>query len=315
MSVKKRGLGRGLDALLGGSRPDPAAKVEPQPISSPPNSGENSNSKDSQTPVVVPPASGQLKTLPVEFIQPGKYQPRMDMRQETLEELAASIKAQGVMQPIVVRPISSSKYEIIAGERRWRASQLAGLDSIPVIIKDVPDDAAIALALIENIQRENLSPLEEATALKRLQDEFGLTQQEVADAVGKSRTTVTNLLRLMSLQPEVRVFLERGDMEMGHARAILGLEGDKQGIAARAVVGKGLSVRQTEDLVRRLQKGGSGKPAGSKAIDPDIRTLQDDLAEKLGAEVLIEHTAKGKGKLVVKYGSLDQLDGILSHIK
>jgi ParB family chromosome partitioning protein len=309
MSVKKRGLGRGLDALLGGSRPDPATAVAPQPIDTTPENKEKSNSEPSHT------AAGTLKNLPVEFIQPGKYQPRMDMRQETLEELAASIKAQGVMQPIVVRPISSSKYEIIAGERRWRACQLAGLPNIPVIIKDVPDDAAIALALIENIQRENLSPLEEATALKRLQDEFALTQQEVADAVGKSRTTVTNLLRLMTLQPEVRVFLERGDMEMGHARAILGLEGDQQGAAARTVVGKGLSVRQTEDLVRRMQKGVKGKVSDKKTVDADIRTLQDDLAEKLGAEVLIEHTARGKGRLVVKYGSLDQLDGILSHIK
>jgi ParB family chromosome partitioning protein len=247
-------------------------------------------------------------------IQPGKYQPRMDMRPETLEELAQSIKVQGVMQPIVVRPLTNNKYEIIAGERRWRASQLAGLDTIPVIVKVVADDAAIAMALIENIQRENLNPLEEAVALKRLQDEFHLTQQEVADAVGKSRTAVTNLLRLIGLQQEVRTFLEHGDLEMGHARALLALPPEHQVSIARSVIGKGLSVRQTEALVRRLQ---AGRKAGGKdkpGLDPDIRALQDDLSEKLGAEVLVEHTAKGKGRLILKYGSLDQLDGILAHI-
>src|SRR5690606_7992010 len=236
------------------------------------------------------------------------------MRQETLEELAQSIKAQGVMQPIVVRPLGSSKYEIIAGERRWRASQLAGLDRIPVIVKTVADDAAIAMALIENIQRENLNPIEEAMALRRLQDEFQLTQQEVADAVGKSRTAVTNLLRLMSLQHEVRTFLEHGDLEMGHARALLGLAPELQVSLARTGIGKGLSVRQTEALVRRMQ---SEKKAGGNPhtqLDPDIRSLQDQLSEKLGAEVLVEHTAKGKGRLILKYGSLDQLDGILARI-
>ena len=315
MSVKKRGLGRGLDALLGSARPDPSAVAKAEPIAQARDSSSSGESEPLQTKPGAQASGGVLKHLPVEFIQPGKYQPRMDMRAETLEELAASIKAQGVMQPIVVRPLSAEKYEIIAGERRWRACQLAGLDNIPVIIKYVPDEAAIALALIENIQRENLTPLEEATALKRLQDEFELTQQEVADAVGKSRTTVTNLLRLMSLQPEARIFLERGDMEMGHARSLLGLSGEQQSAAARAVVGKGLSVRQTESLVRRLQKSGDRKKPGEKALDPDIRSLQDELAERLGAQVQIEHTAKGKGRLVVKYGSLDQLDGILSHIK
>jgi ParB family chromosome partitioning protein len=310
MSDKKRGLGRGLDALLGGNRnktpvrPEVPVAINPAAPVSAPTPAETAQLRD-----------GTLKHLPIEFIQPGKYQPRMDMRPETLEELAQSIKAQGVMQPIVVRPLTSNKYEIIAGERRWRASQLAGLDTIPVIVRVVADDAAIAMALIENIQRENLNPLEEAVALKRLQDEFQLTQQEVADAVGKSRTAVTNLLRLIGLQHEVRTFLEHGDLEMGHARALLALPPEHQASVARTVIGKGLSVRQTEALVRRLQadKANNGKDK-APALDPDIRALQDELSEKLGAEVLVEHSAKGKGRLILKYGSLDQLDGILAHI-
>ena len=310
MSDKKRGLGRGLDALLGGNRnKTPNVPEAPIAITSPAVPAAPALA-DTGT-----PRDGALKHVPIELIQPGKYQPRMDMRAETLEELAQSIKAQGVMQPIVVRPLTSNKYEIIAGERRWRASQLAGLDTIPVIIKIVPDDAAIAMALIENIQRENLNPLEEAVALKRLQDEFQLTQQEVADAVGKSRTAVTNLLRLIGLQQEVRTFLEHGDLEMGHARALLALSPEHQVTVARTVIGKGLSVRQTEALVRRLQAGkkSHGKDK-APALDPDIRALQDDLSEKLGAEVLVEHSAKGKGRLILKYSSLDQLDGILAHI-
>ena len=302
MALKKRGLGRGLDALLGAQSKQDKTELEPV------------NSSNENIPVLIDSTGSDLKNLPVDLIQSGKYQPRLDMRPESLEELAASIKAQGVMQPIVVRPISSNKYEIIAGERRWRASQMAGLDSIPVIIKDVPDDTAIAMALIENIQREDLNPIEEATALKRLQDEFELTQQEVADAVGKSRTTVTNLIRLMSLNPDVRISLEHGYLEMGHARALLALSGENQTKAAKTVIGKGMSVRQTEALVRRLQKQPEPKP-GEKGLDPDIRQLQDGLSEKLGAEVLIQHTAKGKGKVILKYGSLDQLDGILNHIK
>jgi ParB family chromosome partitioning protein len=306
MALKKRGLGRGLDALLGAQTKQTATELE----------SVSSNSE--QMPAAHKSAAGafneDLKRMPIELIQAGKYQPRLDMRPETLEDLAASIKAQGLMQPIVVRPISSNKYEIIAGERRWRASQMAGLDTIAVIIKDVPDDAAIAMALIENIQREDLNPIEEAMALKRLQDEFELTQQEVADAVGKSRTTVTNLIRLMSLNQDVRISLEHGDLEMGHARALLALSGEHQTKAAKTVIGKGMSVRQTEALVRRLQKQPDSKPS-KNTIDPDIRQLQDDLSEKLGAEVLIQHTAKGKGKVILKYGSLDQLDGILNHIK
>lgn len=306
MSSKKSGLGRGLDALLGGVKAArPAATEAAAPAQ----------------PATPEPAAtdGALRHIPVEFIQPGKYQPRQDIRSESLEELAASIKQQGLMQPIVVRAIGANKYEIIAGERRWRASQMAGLDKVPALIREVPDNAAIAMALIENIQRENLNPMEEAVALKRLQDEFSLTQQEVADAVGKSRAAVANLLRLMNLQPEVRTFLEHGDIEMGHARCLLALEGDKQVMAARNVIARSLSVRQAEALVRALQ---SGKPDGggkqgkkNKQLDPDIKTLQDELAEKLGTEVLVEHTAKGKGRLVLKYSSLDQLDGILAHIR
>ena len=301
MAAKKRGLGRGLDALLSSSKSVPeASKAQAAPVV------DSNNSQDS--------GNDNLRILPVEFIKPGKYQPRQDIQQESLEELAESIKAQGLMQPIVVRPVGSNQYEIIAGERRWRASQLAGLDSIPVIIKDVADDAAIAMALIENIQREDLNPIEEARALKRLQDEFELTQQEVADAVGKSRTAITNLLRLMSLVPEVRTFLEHGDLEMGHARALLGLTDDTQSEAAKAVISKSLSVRQTEALVRNLQSGRKLKPKNKK-VDSDIRHLQDSLSEKLGAPVLIQHSVKGKGKLIFKYNSLDELDGILSHIK
>ncbi len=302
MALKKRGLGRGLDALLGSQDKNAAASAAVTADQ------KQSNVSGSAT------ENSDLLRLPIEFIQAGRYQPRLDMRPEALEDLAASIKAQGLMQPIVVRPIGDKRYEIIAGERRWRASQMAGLDSIPVIIKDVPDEAAIAMALIENIQREDLNPIEEAMALKRLQDEFELTQQEVADAVGKSRATVSNLIRLMSLNPDVRISLEHGDLEMGHARALLALGGEQQSAAARTVIGKGMSVRQTEALVRRLQTQPAGKPK-NKQLDPDIRQLQDSLSDTLGAQVLIQHSAKGKGKLIVKYGSLDQLDGILNHIK
>lgn len=300
MSDNKK-LGKGLDALLSsGSSQTMASLLGGKPREA--AATENSEAKD-----------GDLKNIPVDLIQRGKYQPRTDMHQEALEELAASIKNQGVMQPIVVRPISSDKYEIIAGERRWRATQIAGLDTIPALVKPVGDEAAIAMALIENIQRENLNPIEEAMALKRLQDEFELTQQEVADAVGKSRVTVTNLMRLIGLHIDVRRMLEHGDLEMGHARALLSLPDLQQPETARTVVGRGLSVRQTEALVRRLMAGpAAGKQ--NKVVDPDIKNLEDSLAEKLGAKVLIQHTAKGKGKLVVKYNSLDELDGILSHI-
>lgn len=286
MAVKKRGLGRGLDALLG-------------------QSGANQTSDGNQ--------DQQLRELPIELIQRGKYQPRRDMDPQALEELADSIKAQGVMQPIVVRLIGEDKYEIIAGERRWRATQLAGLERIPAVIRDVPDEAAIAMALIENIQREDLNPIEEAIALQRLQQEFELTQQQVADAVGKSRVTITNLLRLMSLPDDVKLLLERGDIEMGHARALLGLPVEQQTDAARQVVARGLTVRQTEALVRQWLN--PPREAGTVRSNPDIERLQQDLAERIGADVKIQHGAKGKGKLVISYSSLDELDGVLMHIK
>jgi ParB family chromosome partitioning protein len=297
MNDKKK-LGKGLDALLSsGSSQMMASLLGGRPRETAPT----------------PDRDGDLKHIPVDLIQRGKYQPRTDMHEEALEELSASIKIQGVMQPIVVRPISSEKYEIIAGERRWRATQMARLDTIPAIVKPVGDEAAIAMALIENIQRENLNPIEEAMALKRLQDEFELTQQEVADAVGKSRVTVTNLIRLIGLHIDVRRMLEHGDLEMGHARALLALPDEQQTSAARMVSGKGLSVRQTEALVRRLTSG-QGAVQSKQAFNPDIKSLENNLAEKLGAKVMIQHTAKGKGKVVVKYNSLDELDGILAHI-
>lgn len=307
MSGRKK-LGRGLDKLL---QRDAQALTEAQPV------GETAavsvaaaDPKDSRE-----LKDQTLRHIPVDLIQRGKYQPRTDMHQEALQELADSIKAQGVMQPIVVRPIAEERFEIIAGERRWRASQLAGLDKIPAVIRLVPDESAIAMALIENIQRENLNPIEEATALKRLQDEFELTQQEVADAVGKSRSTVTNLLRLMGLTPEVRLMLERGDLEMGHARALLTLESGQQGEAAKTVSGKGLSVRQTEELVRKILAGPKPKKSADDEVDPDIRRLEETLSEKLGSRVQIQHSSKGSGKVTLKYNNLDELDGILAHIK
>lgn len=299
MSAKKRGLGRGLDALLGASQ------------------ATQDDSGDVLDVVAGTAPAGKdhtLDELPVDLIQRGKYQPRRDMDQEALRELADSIVAQGVMQPIVVRRISDQRYEIVAGERRWRAAQMAGLESIPAVVRDVSDQAAIAMALIENIQREDLNPIEEAASLQRLQQEFELTQQEVATAVGKSRSTVTNLMRLMTLQEDVRRLVEHGDLEMGHARALLGLEGAEQSMAARTVVGKGLTVRQTESLVRRLAQG-KAKTSTPKALDPNIRSLQDDLSQRLGASVAIRHGSKGRGKLVIAYNSLDELDGILGHIK
>ena len=297
MAAKKRGLGRGLNALLGDG-PSQTETFDEQVHTS--NTGQD----------------GELKQLPIDLIQRGKYQPRRDMQPEALEELAASIKAQGVMQPIVVRPISADKYEIIAGERRWRASQLAGLDSISALVRPVPDEAAIAMALIENIQREDLNAMEEAMALSRLQQEFDLTHQQIADTIGKSRTTVTNLLRLMTLREDVQRMLEHHDLELGHAKALLGLPVEKQSQAASTVVSKGLSVRQTEAMVRNtLAAAQSPKSKKNNSVDPDIKHLQDQLSEKVGVPVVIQHGAKGQGKLVLKYNSLDELDGILNHIK
>lgn len=291
MAAKKRGLGeRGLGALLANSRV---------------NLDEEPRSHD-----------GELRDIPIDLIQRGRYQPRRDMDPAALQELADSIRQQGVMQPVVVRPINEGRYELIAGERRWRAAQMAELDSLPAIIRDVPDEAAIAMALIENIQRENLNPIEEAFALQRLQDEFGLTQAQVAEAVGKSRTTITNLLRLIGLSEDVRIMLEHGDLEMGHGRAMLSLPPEQQLQVARQVVARSLSVRQTEALVRRIQSENPQKKNQRKGdVDPNIRALQDDLAERLGARVSIDHGQRGKGKLVIEYSSLDELDGILGHIR
>ena len=255
----------------------------------------------------------RLRNIPIDLIQRGKYQPRVEMNEAALEDLAASIKAQGVMQPIVIRSIAAQKYEIIAGERRWRASQMAGLSSIPAVVKQVSDEAAIAMSLIENIQRENLNPIEEAMALKRLQDEFELTQQEVASAVGKSRATVTNLMRLIGLHIDVQKMLQVGKLEMGRARALLTLSETKQVEFAKLVANKGLSVRQTESLVRNVNTG--SELDRKKSIDPNIKKLEEDLGEKLGAKVIIQHTEKGKGRLVINYNSLDELDGILVHLE
>ena len=288
--VKRKGLGRGLDALLG--------------------------TENEQERVVETAGNEHLKELPVEFLSRGKYQPRRDMHPEALEDLANSIRAQGVMQPIVVRPLGIDSYEIIAGERRWRAAQLVGLETIPALIKDVTDESAMAMALIENIQREDLNAMEEAQALIRLQQEFGLTQQQISQAVGKSRSTVANFMRLTALTSEVQKLLEHGDLEMGHAKVLLGLEGEPQIEAARIAVAKGMTVRQTEVLVRRmLQQQSHPENIKKTRIDPDIKQLQDKLADQLGVPVQIEHSAKGKGRLVLKYNSVDELEGILDHIK
>jgi len=301
--IKKPTLGRGLADLLGQSTSRPAPALVP---GAPP----------------APAPGDQLAKLPLDLLQRGKYQPRLDMRPETLQELADSIKAQGVVQPIVVRPVGvpgigeSQRYEIVAGERRWRVAQMAGIADIPAIIRRIPDEAAIAVALIENIQRENLNSLEEARALDRLINEFQLTHQQCADAIGRSRVSVTNLLRLLEAAPEVCDLVAQHALEMGHARALLGLTNKrKQAEVGTLVAKKGLSVRDTEALVRRMQqpqhKEGDGK---DKPGDPNVQRLEQDLAEKLGAKVAIQHTGSGKGKVVVSYNSLDELDGILAHI-
>ncbi len=304
MIHKKPTLGRGLADLLGHSS------------ARPPVTGTNG-------PAATPAAAGEeLAKLPLDLLQRGKYQPRVDMRPETLQELADSIKAQGVVQPIVVRPLDGSgagpsqRYEIIAGERRWRAAQMAGLTEIPAVIRRIPDEAAIAVALIENIQRENLNPLEEARALERLINEFALTHQQAAEAVGRSRAGVSNLLRLLELAPEVSERVEKREIEMGHARALLALSNRKQQIEVAAlIVKKGLSVRDTEALVRRMQQSPAAREAAEAAGDPNVNRLEQELAEKLGAKVAIQHSAAGRGRLVVSYNSLDELDGILAHIR
>ena len=295
MIHRKPTLGRGLADLLGARA---SAQLTPVPV------GE------------------QLAKLPLDLLQRGRYQQRTDMRAETLAELANSIKAQGVVQPIVVRALGapdggeSQRYEIIAGERRWRAAQIAGLTEIPAVIRHIPDNAAIAIALIENIQRENLNPLEEARALTRLITDFGLTHQETADAVGRSRAAVSNMLRLLELAPEVCELLEKRTIEMGHARALLSLTQRRQQTEVGLLVArKGLSVRETEALVRRLQAPAGGSAGAATSRDPNVERLEQELAEKLGARVAIQQGSRGRGKLVVSYNSLDELDGILAHIR
>lgn len=295
--TKKKRLGRGLDALLS----KPVAEMT----------------------VATGGIDGTLKNIPLDLLQRGQYQPRVDIRQDTLEELANSIRSQGVVQPIVARPLAGKtgteqRYEIIAGERRWRAAQMAGLAEIPAVIREVADEAAIAMALIENIQRENLNPLEEAKALDRLIREFHLTHQETADAVGRSRVTVSNLLRLLDLSDKVKPMLESRQIEMGHARALLSITNPLQQFdAARQVVKKGLSVRETEQLVRRIMTGYGVAKKSPASAEPsaDIRRLEKEISEKLGARVQLDHSGKGFGKLIISYNSLDELDGILRHIK
>jgi ParB family chromosome partitioning protein len=320
MAAKKTGLGRGLDALLGPIPGGPAAVSVAVPVTPKP-AGQSAAITTPPAAPAAPPANG-LRNVPLDLLQPGAYQPRQDMRREALEELAESIRTQGVLAPISVRPVASgggaTRYEIIAGERRWRAAQIAGLDEIPAVIRDVDDEGAAAIALIENLQREDLNTLEEAEGLKRLIDDFQLTHQEAATAVGKSRAAVSNLIRLLDLAPEALQLLGAGSLDMGHARALLGLSGNRpQAEAARRVVEKGLSVRETEALVKRLQSGGpmKGAKTGASYVDPDIRRLEIELGDKLGAKVAIQHTVKGKGKLVINYNSVDELDGILSKFK
>lgn len=336
MASKKKGLGKGLDALLGDAFSSAAKNKQSSAAQQSSDSGRSSLgheglATDLQTldDLKRVSSSGQssinnenrVLQVPIELCQRGKYQPRRAIDQESLEELASSIKAQGVMQPIILRPLESStqpnqaKYEIIAGERRWRASQLAGIDTVPAIVKDVPDEAAVAMALIENLQREDLNPMDEAYALVRLQEEFELTHQQIADVVGKSRAAVSNSIRLTSLHQEVKLMLENGDIEMGHARALLSLDSNQQTNAARDVVNRGLTVRQTEALVKHLQQPKAKNLKRQEEQDANIKHLQTNLSEKLGVPVMFKHKSSGAGQLVLKYNSLDELDGILEHIK
>ena len=289
MTAKKNPLGRNLSSMLSKSALQHAKEV------------------------VSSEATGEdrLRKLPLDVISPGPYQPRSIFDADRLEELAESIRQQGVIQPVVVRHAGDDEYELIAGERRWRAAQMADIDDIPAIIRDVPDEIAIAMALVENIQRENLNPIEEATALKRLVEEFQMTHQEAGDAVGRSRSSVSNLLRLLELSEEVRELVDARHLEMGHARALLTLEPALQAQAAREVVRKDLSVRETEQLVRRLKNPPQRK---QQVIDPDVRRLQDTLSEKLCAKVKLQHNARGKGKMVIAYNSADELEGILEQM-
>jgi ParB family chromosome partitioning protein len=294
--TKKKRLGRGLDALLSKPVAETAAVTG------------------------IPEETGGLQNIPVELLQRGQYQPRVDMRQDTLEELAMSIQMQGVVQPIVARPIKNTgetqRYEIVAGERRWRAAQMAGLHEIPAVVRAIPDESAIAMSLIENIQREDLNPLEEARALDRLIREFDLKHQEAAEAVGRSRASVSNLLRLLELSDKVKPMLESRDLEMGHARALLAISNEiQQYDVARQVMKGGLSVRATERLVRRMTAAPGKAKKNVAAKDKDIQRLEMDMSDKIGARVRIDHSTSGSGKLVIAYNSLDELDGILKHIK
>ena len=298
--MMKERLGTNLDALLGGSSSAPSFKKKVN----------YDVKKETETTT----NSDQLLYLPVEFIRPGKYQPRKDMHSEALEELANSIRAQGIIQPIAVRKVDHKHYEIIAGERRWRAAQLAGLSEVPVFMKNVSDSSAIAMALIENIQREDLNPLEEAVAFSRLLKEFSLTQQEVATAVGKSRAAVANFLRLLTLSEQTKRMLEHGDLEMGHARAMISLSEDDQRKVAKEVLSKELSVRQTEHLVRRILQKKTEAGEKPEKTSPDIKKLEDDLSSLLGSVVNLQCNAKGKGRMVVSYNSLDELEGIMERI-
>ena len=289
--VRKRGLGRGLDELLGRvPGVAPGEDFAPEP-------GEQSG----------------FRSLPVDIIRPGKHQPRRIMQESSLEELAHSVRVSGIVQPIVVRPAGSEKFEIVAGERRWRAAQMAGLDKVPVVVRECSDREAAAVALVENIQREDLNPIEEAQGYRTLADEFGLTHQELADAVGRSRSAVSNTLRLLDLDDDVRALVEQGELDMGHARALLALSGPVQSEAAAEVVQRGLSARETEKLVRRKAKGES--PREPTTRDPDVVKLETDLAERLGAKVRIDHRVKGAGSVTIHYSSLEALDGILERIR
>jgi ParB family chromosome partitioning protein len=300
-TAKRKGasrLGRGLDALL-----TPPVSVTNSEEASANSAEANDNVKSTDN---------ELQKLPISKLVPGKYQPRRDMSDAALEELSLSIQSQGIIQPIVVRSVGNEQYEIIAGERRWRAAKIAQLNIVPCLIKNVPDESAVAIALIENIQREDLNAMEEAVALGRLLTEFDLTHQEVAIAVGKSRTTVSNLLRLNNLNEEVKTFLENGDIEMGHARALLALDGDIQTSAAQTVAAKELTVRETEGLIKKIQNPVAEKEQVEKAIE--TINMEQGLADKLGAKVAINHNKKGKGKLVITYANLAKLEEILAKI-
>lgn len=300
MSTKKRGLGKGLNELLSATLGSTFPATDG-------NAALDVN-------VELEGQAQDLRYLAIDKLKSGPFQPRQHIHHEGLEQLAESIRAQGILQPIVVRA-KDQFYEIIAGERRWRAAQLAGLTTVPTIIRYVPDEAAMAMALIENIQRENLNPVEEALALKRLAEELELTHLQVAEAVGKSRTSVTNLLRLLTLNADVQALLEQGQLEMGHARALLGLKGTMQSQVAGTVVTRGLSVRETERLVTKLQEEPTHQAGESDTVDPNIRRLEEDLADKLGAKVKIRHGRRGQGMVVIRYHNVDELEGILAHFK